>query len=222
MTDKMRAKIHSKRKINLTYKKSKRIRKQSKRNRKQSNRSKRIRKQSKRIRKQSKRNRKQSKRNRKIKTQKKLRLAHKGGAGMLTRLWEITRDDAKRLINSNTNVEEGEVPDFENLIGQLMALRLNDATIEYQTYEQILEDELAHFESRFGAGEEEYIARMRQVTQHGNEDYTDEHEREDRDNRQNNLENAINRVNTYRNDLHNYARALLINWQESGREGNLL
>ena len=191
----MRAKIHSKRKINLTYKKSKRIRKQSKRNRKQ------------------------SKRNRKIKTQKKLRLAHKGGAGMI---WEITRDDAKRLINSNTNVEEGEVPDFENLIGQLMALRLNDATIEYQTYEQILEDELAHFESRFGAGEEEYIARMRQVTQHGNEDYTDEHEREDRDNRQNNLENAINRVNTYRNDLHNYARALLINWQESGREGNLL
>ena len=221
MTDKMRAKIHSKRKINLTYKKSKRIRKQSKRNRKQSNRN---RKQSKRNRKQSKRNRKQSKRNRKIKTQKKLRLAHKGGAGMI---WEITRDDAKRLINSNTNVEEGEVPegevpDFENLIGQLMALRLNDATIEYQTYEQILEDELAHFESRFGAGEEEYIDRMRQVTQHGNEDYTDEHEREDRDNRQNNLENAINRVNTYRNDLHNYARALLINWQESGREGNLL
>ena len=195
MTDKMRAKIHSKRKINLTYKKSKRNRKQSKR----------IRKQSKRI--------------RKIKTQKKLRLAHKGGAGMI---WEITRDDAKRLINSNTNVEEGEVPDFENLIGQLMALRLNDATIEYQTYEQILEDELAHFESRFGAREEEYIDRMRQVTQRGNEDYTDEYERDDRAIRQNNLENAINRVNTYRNDLHNYARALLINWQESGSEGNLL
>ena len=145
----MRAKIHSKRKINLTsYKKSKRNRKQSNRNRKQS---KRNRKQSKRNRKQSKqskRNRKQNKRIRKIKTQKKLRLAHKGGAGMI---WEITRDDAKRLINSNTNVEEGEVPDFENLIGQLMALRLNDATIEYQTYEQILEDELAHFESLFGA-----------------------------------------------------------------------
>ena len=135
-------------------------------------------------------------------------------------IWEITRDDAKRLIISNTTVEEGD-PDFENLIGQLMALRLNDATIEYQTHQQILSDEIAQFEGQFGT-EPAYIERMRQASQDENEDYTAEFETDDRD-RYNELRmGAINRANTYRNDLHNYARALLINWQESGSEGSLL
>ena len=166
--------------------------------------------------KQSKRNRTQSKRTQ-SKRQKKLRLARKGGAGMM---WEITRDDAKRLIISNTTVEEGD-PNFEYLIGELMALRLNNPTIEYQTHQQILSDEIAQFEGQFGT-EPAYIDGMRQASQDDNEDYTDEYETSDRYHYNELRMGAINRANTYRNDLHNYAGSLLINWQESGSEGSLL
>ena len=95
-----------------------------------------------------------------------------------------------------------------------MELRLDDDSVgQYQTHEQILQAEIAHFEDIYATTVDQYIQRMRQAT---DEVYTLEYETEDRE-RYNELRtNAINRANTYRNDLHNYARALLRIWNDSG------
>tara|TARA_Y100001935_G_scaffold146305_1_gene120881 strand:+ start:639 stop:1220 length:582 start_codon:yes stop_codon:yes gene_type:complete len=145
-------------------------------------------------------------------------VSRKGGAGTV---WEITRDDAKSLITSNTNV--GETDDnYEDLLNQVMQLQLNEESIgRYETHAQILQGALEHFRSIFGT-EEEYIERMRTASDEDGEEYTNEFEAEDRNYYNRERRRAINRANTYRNDLHNYARALLNEWRESGESGSLL
>ena len=121
------------------------------------------------------------------------------------------------MINSNTNVQ-ADNPIHEALLNELMELELNEASIgQYTTHAQIIQEERAQLGT-----EEEYIERMRSEAQNNGEEYTTEYEDEDRDIYYTRLTSALNRAHTYRNDLHNYARALLRNWSRSGEQGPLM
>ena len=99
-----------------------------------------------------------------------------------------------------------------------MELELNEASIgQYTTHAQIIQEE----EAQLGT-EEQYIERMRSEVQNDGDVYTSEYEAEDRIEYNTRLTSARNRAHTYRNDLHNYARALLRNWSESGEQGPLM
>jgi hypothetical protein len=146
----------------------------------------------------------------------KRRVTPKGSSGTV---WEITEQDAKRLIKHETTVQETD-DDFHDLKTELMGLRLDEPIIEYKTHAIIMQEELDHLGT-----EEAYIERLRIASEEAEEDaeeYTDEYRAEDIARYNSERTRAINRANTYRNDLHNYARALLNRWRERGEYGSIL
>lgn len=133
----------------------------------------------------------------------------------------ITHDDAKRLL-SNILVDE-QHEHYNNLMGQLMDLEHDPEYISpyYVTHAQRLQSARDGHVNIYGTLAE-HIARYRQIAEEDGDEYTPEYEQEDRERYNRMLAQEIASANTYRNDLHNYASALLEHWREDGGDHGLL
>lgn len=142
------------------------------------------------------------------------------GAGDLSSL-RITRAQARKLLEQVAQVDDTH-EHYNDLRRELTELVYNP---EYQnpffkTYAQHLKEAEQSHKNLYGTLEE-YIDRMRQETVEDDEEYTNEYKIEDTSIYNDLLKKARKTADTYKNDLHNYAIALIRNWMESGEGPSL-